>query len=253
MGRARSGEPRPPVPQQPERRDVVHRQRSARPMERRPGPETLPPAPEYLPPRRPHAPRDAGHGRPRRRDGEQHGRGDGHSGIQLPAASVRTELPKTPAGDDPRQRNRLDDQLARHLQIPGRAPFDAPLRRPPGVVVRRGALRMVESARGRLHPARRPPLLHGRIRLDRIRLPGRTHPLLLRLAEPLVARRHHRPGGHTQGPLLALPQQVEPRSRNAPHTAPLELEGTRRRSHPRIHLHELPRSRTVHQRQETPA
>lgn len=42
MGRARSGEPRPPVPQQPERRDVVHRQRSARPMERRPGARNSP-------------------------------------------------------------------------------------------------------------------------------------------------------------------------------------------------------------------
>ena len=220
VGRARPDEPRAPLPQQPLGGDVVHRQRGPRPVERRAGSQALAPPAADLPPRGPHAPRDAGHGRPRRGGEQQHGRRDGCPGLQLPPPQIPRELRQAAPADDPRQRDRLDALVARRLQVPRRAALDAPLRRPSGIVVRRRALRLVEPPRGRLHPARRPSVVHGRIRLDRLRLLGRADALLLRLAEPLVALRHRRPRGAAERPLLALPQPLEPRRRRRSTSCP---------------------------------
>ena len=133
-------------PQPPVHYNVEHRQRDTRTMERR-GPRDSPTAARRMPQARPYAPRDPGHGQARRRAEVGFRAGDGRAGLQLPRAQVRRQHQAAAAGLPVGQRDGLDRQLARRLQVSRKGRLRPDLRRRAVLELRHGILLVEQLAR----------------------------------------------------------------------------------------------------------
>ena len=204
-------------------------------------------------------------------------------GLQLFGLAVRAASREVSRRAVLRHGNDVHERLARRIPLPGRDELeqDVPRRLPQLVLLLGGGWILEGGERLGVSAGRAVVLdgqdsdVHGRVHLDRHRLPGRS--LLVRHMEeeaglhrsrragegarggegarvdarghPHVQHGFPRPGRLQEGFVLALPVEVASRLPDGAYPAALDVARARRRGHARVRLHERGRGGAVPQRE----